>query len=166
MLVTDSEMGIRKLFYGTFLVVQWLQLHLPMQQLWVRSLVGELRFPHASWCGGWLGKEGSAGWFPPTGGVILPPSEKANKGIVMTEICWRSKGPGKNLTWRCLGGQSKNGPENSVAFLLLTRAQDDLLLKASLEPLYQHPTVPSSHELREGSMWEGPKKTLFWSCEL
>ena len=42
-------MGIRKLFYGTFLVVQWLRLHIPMQQLWARSLVGELRFPHALW---------------------------------------------------------------------------------------------------------------------
>ena len=33
---------------GTSLVGQWLRLHLPMQRVWVRSLVREIRFPHAS----------------------------------------------------------------------------------------------------------------------
>ena len=33
---------------GTSLPVQWLRLHLPMQRVWVRSLMGELR-PHMSW---------------------------------------------------------------------------------------------------------------------
>ena len=28
---------------GTSLVVQWLRLHLPMQEMWVQSLAGELR---------------------------------------------------------------------------------------------------------------------------
>ena len=28
---------------GTFLVVQWLRLHLPMQGAWVQSLLGKLR---------------------------------------------------------------------------------------------------------------------------
>ena len=33
---------------GTSLAVQWLRLHLPMQEVWVQSLGGELRFhmPH------------------------------------------------------------------------------------------------------------------------
>ena len=31
-------------------VVQWVRLHLPTQEEWVgSSLIGELRFPHASW---------------------------------------------------------------------------------------------------------------------
>ena len=30
-------------FLGTSLVIQWLRLCLPMQRLWVQSLVGELR---------------------------------------------------------------------------------------------------------------------------
>lgn len=124
-----------------FLVVQWLR----PQASNAGMTGGGTKIPS---CGGWLGREGSAGWFPPTGGFILPPSEKAGKGTVMTEICWRSKGPGRNLTWHGLG----EGPENSMAFLLPTRAQDDLLLKASSEPLYQDPTVPSNHELREGTM--------------
>ena len=33
---------------GTSLVIQWLRLHLPMQQVWVQSLVGEL-ITHVSW---------------------------------------------------------------------------------------------------------------------
>ena len=32
---------------GTFLEAQWLGPCLPMQGVWVRSLMGELRFPHA-----------------------------------------------------------------------------------------------------------------------
>ena len=32
---------------GTSLKVQWLRLHLPVKEVWVRSLVGELR-PHMS----------------------------------------------------------------------------------------------------------------------
>ena len=31
-------------FQGTFLAVQWLRLHLPMQGLWVQSLVRKLRY--------------------------------------------------------------------------------------------------------------------------
>jgi len=34
---------------GPSLVVQWLRLHLPMQEVWVKSLLRELRYPHASW---------------------------------------------------------------------------------------------------------------------
>ena len=34
---------------GTSQVVQWLRLQLPMQRVWFRSLVEELRFPHALW---------------------------------------------------------------------------------------------------------------------
>ena len=36
------EMQI-KMTIGTSLVVQWLRIHLPMQEMWVQSLVGELR---------------------------------------------------------------------------------------------------------------------------
>ena len=34
---------------GTSLAVQWLRLHLPVQEVWVRSLVGELDF-HTAYC--------------------------------------------------------------------------------------------------------------------
>ena len=37
---------LQKEVMGTLLVVQWLRLHLPMQEVWVQPLVGD---PHASW---------------------------------------------------------------------------------------------------------------------
>ena len=40
--------GLRNSKQGTFLVVQWLRIHLVMQGTWVWSLVGELR-SHMSW---------------------------------------------------------------------------------------------------------------------
>ena len=38
--------AIKNNVQGTSLVVQWLRLHLPMQEVWVQPLVGD---PHASW---------------------------------------------------------------------------------------------------------------------
>ena len=39
----EPKMPVLQTRRGTSLAVQWLRLHLPMQGLWVRSLVGELR---------------------------------------------------------------------------------------------------------------------------
>ena len=39
---------LKKIIEGTSLAVQWLRLHLPLQGVWVQSLVGELRFPRTS----------------------------------------------------------------------------------------------------------------------
>ena len=42
---------------GTSLVVQWLKLHFPMEEVWVGSLVRELRsIPHVVGCGQKLNK--------------------------------------------------------------------------------------------------------------
>ena len=38
----------KKIYLGVFLVVQWLRICLPMQGMWVQSLVRELRF-HMIW---------------------------------------------------------------------------------------------------------------------
>ena len=38
-----STIFIKSLLHGTSLAVQWLRLHLPMQGVWVQSLVTELR---------------------------------------------------------------------------------------------------------------------------
>ena len=39
----EGQIMLRVLGRGTSLEVQWLKLHLPMQGVWVRSLVRELR---------------------------------------------------------------------------------------------------------------------------
>ena len=40
--------SVKMVLLGTSLVIQWLRLHLPMQGVWIWSLVGELR-SHMSW---------------------------------------------------------------------------------------------------------------------
>ena len=40
---TEIYRHLKKCSLGTSLVVQWLRLHLPVQGVWVRSLVRELR---------------------------------------------------------------------------------------------------------------------------
>ena len=43
-----KDVSFKILYERTSLVVQWLRLHFLMQGVQVGSLVGELRFPHAS----------------------------------------------------------------------------------------------------------------------
>ena len=46
-LINDIYFFSQKYRHGTSLAVHWLSLCIPMQGVWVRSLVGELRIPHA-----------------------------------------------------------------------------------------------------------------------
>ena len=45
---TQLSQKKKKKALGSPLVVQWLRIHLPMQETWVRFLGGELRSPHVS----------------------------------------------------------------------------------------------------------------------
>ena len=44
MCISPQNLNVKNLMPGTFLVVQWLRLCLPMQGTWVESLVQELRY--------------------------------------------------------------------------------------------------------------------------